>query len=334
VQEATRFALLAYHQKESVNYLFTGCKSGQPFHPLATKEISTCAPSVESLDALRYENFYTQAKQVDSCENWWSKYTLVRYFDENDKTGFVHKGTEALIAKDDATTVWVAFRGSESPMSIDPSHVNDWIKDLTFNVVPWKYTPAGDAKIHSGFLAQYDQVRSAGIIDELTKLHDDGYRHFYFTGHSLGGALAQVGSLDFAQVSKSWQDTKTHMITLAAPEPFDTSLAAVHRELIPSATRIVYNTDVVTCAFGQLSPSLTTLVKVANLGKQPFVDNTAGKLLYWSHKEQKWRGTRDYKCFDPDISFGSDLIPLAGAIDHLCRGYLEKSSDNYEPARQ
>lgn len=335
VQEATRFALLAYHQEATIKFLFSGCKEGH-WHglPLPKQEISTCAPSKMSYEALRYDRFYSEGKrdENDKCAEWWSKYELVRFFNNDDKAT-IHMGTEAIIAKEtDGKTVWVAFRGSESPLSFDPSHIMDWLKDLSFYTKPWPYVyssnTATDGRIHAGFLDQYNQIRSAdaAIHELLHELHASGYTDFYFTGHSLGGALAQVGSFDFAKEAKaSWKNAKTHMITLAAPEVFDTKLAAEHRELVQDATRIVYNTDVVTCGFGELGKVYQPLVKLANGGVSPYVDNTVGQLLYWSHRQKKWRGTRDYECFEPDWDFGSDFVSLAGALDHLCQGYLEKS---------
>jgi hypothetical protein len=38
-----------------------------------------------------------------------------------------------------------------SPISFDPFHVQDWIKDLTFSVQEWPYK-AGAGKVHTGFL--------------------------------------------------------------------------------------------------------------------------------------------------------------------------------------
>jgi len=323
VQQAIRFALLAYHDPPTINYLFSSCKTGEIQSPIPSKEVTTCGPSTATYSSLRYENYYSSGAKVDKCAEWWGGYSLVRFFDSADtEPGNIDKGTQGLIAKhSDGKTVWVAFRGSENPASFDLYHIQDWIKDLTFKVVPWPYKD-GVGNVHKGFLEQYEQARNAkdGALTVLNKLYDDGYRNFYFTGHSLGGALAQVAALDFALARP---DARTEMISVAAPEVGDKALAATHKANVKFATRVVYNTDVVTCAFGGLPSILKPLIMGVNGFTNPYVDNAIGKLLYYSVKEKKWRGTRDYECFSSD--WLSSIAPFAGALDHACQGYIEKS---------
>jgi len=329
VQRAIRFSLLAYHEPATINYLFSGCKTGKVASPMPSREPTTCGPSTEAVRALRYHNYYSIGAVQDRCEEWWGGYTLERFFNKDQVSG-LDQGTQGLVAKhSDGKTVWVAFRGSENPVSFDPFHVQDWIKDLTFNVQDWPYK-AGAGKVHTGFLDQYKQAREAladPLLTVLKRLYDAGYRNFYFTGHSLGGALAQIASLD-AALSGGMPLARTEMITVAAPEVGDKALAETHKAKVGFATRVVFNTDVVTCGFSGLPSLFAPLIKAANLAAgngfiNPYTDNAIGKLLYWSVKENKWRGTRDYECFSSD--WLSSIAPLAGAIDHACDGYIGKS---------
>jgi hypothetical protein len=84
----------------------------------------------------------------------------------------------------------------------------------------------------------------------------------------------------------------------------DKALAETHKAKVGFATRVVFNTDVVTCGFSGLPSLFAPLIKAANLAAgngfiNPYADNAIGKLLYWSVKENKWRyggappGSRD-----------------------------------------
>lgn len=75
--------------------------------------------------------------------------------------------------------VEVLFRGSES--------LQDWIVDFQAIAHP----NSGDCYgIHRGFLAAFDSIK-AGLVRELKARGD---KPISYTGHSLGGALAQVAA--------------------------------------------------------------------------------------------------------------------------------------------
>lgn len=86
--------------------------------------------------------------------------------------------TQAFVIAND-TTIITAFRGTE------PAKFTDWKADIKFVLVDG---PGG--KVHSGFLKAlnsiYEPLRVA-----LTKFHT-AQRSLWFTGHSLGTALATL----------------------------------------------------------------------------------------------------------------------------------------------
>lgn len=108
-------------------------------------------------------------------------FEFVRAFNEG--------GTQAFLAKRglDKTAV-LTFRGTETGSA----------KDVKTNLNARFYRGEGGIKVHSGFLAAYNQVRTQ-IRNAIDELPDDFA--LYITGHSLGGALAVVATKDLERDS-------------------------------------------------------------------------------------------------------------------------------------
>lgn len=86
--------------------------------------------------------------------------------------------TEALLAMGPRAAV-IAFRGTQG--------LSDWMSNLQ---VPPARSAAFGAEVHSGFLAAYASV--AHLVDRAVA--EAGGRRLWFTGHSLGGAIAVVAA--------------------------------------------------------------------------------------------------------------------------------------------
>jgi hypothetical protein len=101
-------------------------------------------------------------------------FKLVAVFNRDDTQAYLAVSADFAV---------LAFRGTSS--------VKDWITNLHANLVPLKGAPA-DVLVHEGFLKAFtccrDEIKTA--VDRFVP-PDLG---LYITGHSLGGALAQIAS--------------------------------------------------------------------------------------------------------------------------------------------
>lgn len=105
------------------------------------------------------------------------------------KLGFTHAklvsndGAEMLVAKN-KNQLWFAFRGTQ------PSELNDVLADL--NMI--KSTAMAGGKVHSGFQKEVNDLWMDVVneIDNNSQLKNP--REVYFTGHSLGGAMATIAA--------------------------------------------------------------------------------------------------------------------------------------------
>lgn len=92
--------------------------------------------------------------------------------------------TQAFVARN-ADILLVSFRGTE------PNQAADWLTDAKCRHLPWDH-PKG--RVHEGFYQSLKGVWPAsGAAGTLPKLlAERGNRKVWITGHSLGGALAEL----------------------------------------------------------------------------------------------------------------------------------------------
>lgn len=113
-------------------------------------------------------------------------FAYVDHFNKGSTQGFVsvRAGPQPLII--------VAFRGSEK-------EVEDWLTNA--QAVPTEFDaddPQYVKRVHTGFLDGFNAVRK-DLVGAIGKARDSLGEHgrdapIYFTGHSLGGALAQIAT--------------------------------------------------------------------------------------------------------------------------------------------
>ena len=142
--------------------------------------------------------------------------------------------TEVLIARNAEThDLAVAFRGTEADLS-------DIINDADVRRTSWEL-PNGQVladAAHRGFAAAYrsarDQVLAVLAREANPEVPD---ARVYFTGHSLGGALATLASLDLVDdlIALGYARSEVVTYTFGAPRSMSLQLANEHATLVPSS---------------------------------------------------------------------------------------------------
>jgi triacylglycerol lipase len=152
--------------------------------------------------------------------------------------------TQAFVVGNDAHLV-VAFRGSESPTSIDG--LKDWFLTNALNLLIIPEGPLGadfaaagtTARFHQGFVSAITAVWQPLFTEVQTQLRAKD-RPLWITGHSLGGALALLAAWLFLRKTVS-----VHQVyTFGAPMVGNQTVAeAFNREYAGKIFRYVNMPD-------------------------------------------------------------------------------------------
>ena len=211
--------------------------------------------------------------------------TSVIYNKINDTNGFI-----GYLPSD--KSIYVAFRGSES--------ISNWISDLNADKDPYRLSPECNCSVHSGFQNCTESV-SAQVLAEVKRL-----KALYptysvkTTGHSLGGALAQMTAMMLIK-----NGIPTTMINFGQPRVGDKDYAAYSNSVFPNQYRHVHHQDMV-----------------------PHNPTSGLPYYYWHTAYEMYEdkaGTTIKQCNssgeDPSCSDGINIL-LLGIDDHLV--YLGK----------
>lgn len=137
-------------------------------------------------------------------------------------------------------TLVVAFRGTEA------TKIQDMVTDARFKLVETEFSRKGDdtpvtARVHRGFRQALDHVweRLAKMVETSTEV--------WFTGHSLGGALATLASL---RAREYLEDSQIHLHNYGSPRVGDADFAKHFQDADRStgiaAIRFINHEDLVT----------------------------------------------------------------------------------------
>jgi len=132
----------------------------------------------------------------------------------------------------------VSFRGTE------PTSLTNWVEDLTIDKVD--FPGVSGAHVHSGFYNNYLSVsqQTETAVDALLALYPSAT--VYFTGHSLGGAMATVATLDAAVSWNIAGDQLAHY-SFGSPRVGDPTFATSFTTIVGSDNhyRVVNDDDLV-----------------------------------------------------------------------------------------
>jgi triacylglycerol lipase len=144
-----------------------------PFEPRATSFSAANAQILAQASAMAY-------RQPAQCEKWATVSGFTGPFDffaNADTQGFVAESGEAII---------VAFRGTE------PNRPMDWFVDVRATRGNWDHNLG---QVHDGFYSALRKVWGVTLANGEVlprRLVNRGSKTIWITGHSLGGALAEL----------------------------------------------------------------------------------------------------------------------------------------------
>jgi Lipase (class 3) len=149
--------------------------------------------------------------------------------------------TQLFVARNTATgDLVVAFRGTSEKLP-------DFLTDLYAAGADWTLqdgTVIPDS-VHAGFGAAYYAVRSR-LWDVLSAdLDPSSGARVYFTGHSLGGALATLAALDLAPrlVQAGYRKDNVVMYSFEAPRAISQVLYDLYRDTVPHSYAVALQED-------------------------------------------------------------------------------------------
>ncbi|KAI9137759.1 Alpha/Beta hydrolase protein [Paraphysoderma sedebokerense] len=125
------------------------------------------------------------------------------------------KGFVAL--NQEKSSIVVSFRGSLHPLN--------WMNDFLFDPVPLKTNVSQpNLKVHRGFQDTFEPVREDVLTEVRQALQQNPTYTVHVTGHSLGGAVANLAAIALKQ-DLNLPDDKLILHTFAAPRTGDISFA-------------------------------------------------------------------------------------------------------------
>jgi triacylglycerol lipase len=154
-----------------------------PFEPRATSFSMANAQILAQAATIAYQ-------EPARCAKWAaaSGFTgAFDFFDNHDTQGFVAEGGEAIV---------VAFRGTQ------PNRPMDWFVDFRATRGHWDHNVG---EVHDGFYTALRQVWGVTLANGEVlprRLVNRGNKTIWITGHSLGGALAELCAAQAMFVSR------------------------------------------------------------------------------------------------------------------------------------
>ncbi len=156
-----------------------------PEHPAVQAQLANMDPIQKMKRQSMLQSMLKQPRQYQGSTGEGTARTLAASASANLHFGWfcLDKANQRLI---------VAFRGTQ--------FLHDWLDNFDF--VPAPYSPVpGRGTVHEGFQFVYLAVRH-NLIALLNK-YSAGYSQMLITGHSLGGALCPLATLDLLNVNQS-----------------------------------------------------------------------------------------------------------------------------------
>ena len=161
-----------------------------------------------------------------------SMFTSAPVYVENDRA---YNDGQAFVGHVSENDACVVFRGTDS--------MRDWLTDLNIARVRMDIPGVeGDDRplVHAGFIRQYRTLDTA-IMEELRTFQE--LKNVYVAGHSLGGALATIASI---QIKAEFPEANVECYTFGSPRVGNQHLADLYSESVGVSQRYMSCRDPVT----------------------------------------------------------------------------------------
>ncbi|SDD67689.1 lipase family protein [Actinokineospora iranica] len=174
---------------------------------------------------------YRSREEIEAKAAEWG-FDRVRHHETTFSPPFPLEHTQAYTMGSDRMVI-TAFRGTE------PAQIRDWLSDAT--TPPWP-GPGKTGLVHYGFGEALDSVYPR-VRDAVTEFQDNE-QTVWFTGHSLGAALALLAALRLHLEEPNLLADGVY--TFGQPRVCDRVLAQAHDKAFRGRThRFVNNNDIV-----------------------------------------------------------------------------------------
>jgi hypothetical protein len=221
-------------------------------------------------------------------------FELVEFFAIDDTEGFIAARPDSDAGPGLAV---LAFRGTTSLIDWT-TNIQIKVKEVkTLRTVRGVNAEKGTAGLHSGFLNAYKKVED--VVEKHLQDPRVSSVPLYITGHSLGGALAVVGTWRI----KSRYNAACY--TFGAPRAGTLELASSFKTPI---YRVVHGPDPV-----PMVPPSDNFIRIFRL-LAGWIPGVPAQTVAWARTLKGYRHYGDKRYLDPEQN---RIIPSAGAIDHL-----------------
>ncbi|MFD7905021.1 lipase family protein [Kitasatospora sp. NPDC059747] len=243
---------------------------------------------------------YQDDTAIDRQARDWG-FDTVRHHETRFTPPFPLQDTQAYTMASDRMIV-IAFRGTE------PKEIRDWLTDSS--TPPWP-GPGGTGYVHFGFAEALESV-FPDVRKAIGELRTDD-QSIWFTGHSLGGALAMLAAARLTLEDPRL--TADGVVTFGQPRTCDRMLSAAYNKALKGRSyRFVNNNDIV--------PQLPPEPAFTHTDALRFIDSTGtiheGASSLLSGIANRARGLTS-AAFEPTGE---------GVRDHLMRNYLAALEKN------
>jgi hypothetical protein len=182
----------------------------------------------------------------------------------------------------DPSTLILAFRGSVNS--------ENWKKNGKYELIDFPYAPQSNrlhVQVHTGFLESYQELRDnlRSALKTHMSLKGMSFTKFMFTGHSLGGAMAVIASLD---LSDMYSKQNVGVITYGSPRIGNQNFSDLLMSKIGTLRRVVDKNDWVAQVPG-------TKYGYRHAGTELF--NTNKHTMYVCNNSEDYRCSKKYRKF-------------------------------------